>query len=292
MYGYVRPCKPELRIKEWERYQAAYCGLCHTLRKRYGLLARLLVNYDMTLPVLMLPGAVSVCRKRCPVHPFRRRCVCAAVGEERAADMTVILAYYKTDDEARDGRGLKKLAGKLGRFLLRRKFRRAKSAEPEFAALVADRMGVLTELERTLTADDGRAALDRTADCFGDITGGFASLAPGDERIWREIFYHVGRFVYLLDAADDYEKDCAAGAFNPLRLRYPALGAQLTDDVRNSLRETLELSLARAAAAFELLSPTAHTAICANILYLGLPAVMEQILSGRKGSRRERRGTI
>ena len=36
MFGFIRPVKPELRVKEADRFQQVYCGLCHAIRARYG----------------------------------------------------------------------------------------------------------------------------------------------------------------------------------------------------------------------------------------------------------------
>ena len=123
MYGYVRPLKPELKIREFERYQAVYCGLCHALAKRFGLLARFCVNYDMTLPILLASDtAPTVCRKRCIAHPLKKRCViCASPVLDRAADMTMILSYYKCLDDWQDER---KKKGLIASWLLKRKFKK------------------------------------------------------------------------------------------------------------------------------------------------------------------------
>ena len=47
MYGYVRPDKGELKVSEYELYRAAYCGLCHALKKRCGFGARMALSYDL-----------------------------------------------------------------------------------------------------------------------------------------------------------------------------------------------------------------------------------------------------
>ena len=54
MFGYVRPVKCELKIKEWDMYQALYCGLCHALKERCGFAARFTVNYDFTFLALVM----------------------------------------------------------------------------------------------------------------------------------------------------------------------------------------------------------------------------------------------
>ena len=288
MYGYVRPLKPELKIREFERYQAVYCGLCHALAKRFGLLARFCVNYDMTLPILLAnDSAPTVCRKRCIAHPLKKRCViCASPILDRAADMTMILAYHKLSDTVADSRGWKRLGARIGRFFFRRGYQKAAAREAEFDAVVRENLAGLAELESTLTAADAAAALDKTAACFAEVTAGFALLAPEQARIWREIFYHVGRYVYILDAADDAPKDFQQKNFNPLILRYGMTEPQLDAAMRAAITQTLELSLSLASSAFELLDAHAHTPICANILYLGLPAVIRAVFAGTHRKKR------
>lgn len=36
MFGYIMIDKPELKVKEFSRYKAYYCGLCRTLKEEYG----------------------------------------------------------------------------------------------------------------------------------------------------------------------------------------------------------------------------------------------------------------
>ena len=40
------------------------------------------------------------------------------------------------------------------------------------------------------------------------------------QRILEQILYHLGRWVYLIDAADDLKKDAESGNYNPVALRY------------------------------------------------------------------------
>ena len=76
MYGYVRPDKGELKVKEYELFRAVYCGLCETLRERYGFFTRFAVNYDMTfLAMVLLSDQAQARQRRCPVHPMRKRSV-------------------------------------------------------------------------------------------------------------------------------------------------------------------------------------------------------------------------
>lgn len=54
MFGYLTAERGYLTPEEDERYRAAYCGLCHSLRQRYGQLSGLTLNYDQCFLILLL----------------------------------------------------------------------------------------------------------------------------------------------------------------------------------------------------------------------------------------------
>ena len=97
MFGYVRPSDDRLTPADRETFRAAYCGLCHALGARYGLVGRMILNYDLTfLAMVLSDGAGEMCAKRCAVHPIRRRCCTAGdPALDAAADMSVILTYWQ-----------------------------------------------------------------------------------------------------------------------------------------------------------------------------------------------------
>ena len=86
MFGYIQANNRELKIKDFETYRSYYCGLCHTLKKRYGRRGQLLLNYDMTFLALVLTGLYepeeAKTRRRCALHPGR-----AHEETESAADV-------------------------------------------------------------------------------------------------------------------------------------------------------------------------------------------------------------
>lgn len=109
MFGYVLPCKPEMKVREWQAYRAYYCGLCKQLAREYGLLARMLLNYDLVLLAMLADGLADTpgCARpeRCIAGPLNRRPVCAATpGLSLAADALVLTAFYKLDDDVADER--------------------------------------------------------------------------------------------------------------------------------------------------------------------------------------------
>ena len=117
MFGYVRPCRPELKCRDFDLYQATYCGLCRCLRRRYGLIAPMLLNFDFTFLALLLwepEDSFAPCRGRCHANPLRKLPMCPDSGAlELAADESVILAWWKLRDSVED-EGLLEGAGRPG----------------------------------------------------------------------------------------------------------------------------------------------------------------------------------
>lgn len=274
MYGYIRPLRGELRVADYERYQAAYCGLCHSLQKRYGFLSRFLVSYDLSFLALLLEDESGSCRRFCPLHPVRKRRCLQGRALDAAADCCVVLFWRKLEDELRDSHGIKRLLARLARLLYRRPYRRAREAQPELDAAAERELTRLARLEEEKTA-----SLDAAADCFAQLLAACAELAGTEpqRRILRELLYHVGRSIYILDAVDDFPDDVRQGGYNPLRLRY---GDALDDTAREEIRATLNLSQHVAVSALELMERNGNTPITENILILGLPAVTGLVLSG------------
>ena len=77
MFGYIRPVKPELRVKEADRFQQVYCGLCHAIRARYGRFYTYFLSYDMTFFALVAGCGEQTtdppCGRRCDAHPLTKR---------------------------------------------------------------------------------------------------------------------------------------------------------------------------------------------------------------------------
>ena len=151
MFGYIRPAYPELKLREYEAYRACYCGLCRALGSRYGLVARMILNYDFVLLVMLLwqpDEPVRFANARCPVKLCRKRPYCrSCAAMEKSAAMSVILAYHKLRDDVRDGGLWKRLGARAASRLLRRAYRKAAGEEPDFDRRVRQSLDALTALE-------------------------------------------------------------------------------------------------------------------------------------------------
>ncbi len=281
MYGYVRPLKSELKVREYEAFKSVYCGLCHSLRERYGIAASFVVNFDFTFMAMLLSEADKPCQRyrRCLASPFRRKCChCQDPALNAAADYSVILAWYKLKDSVRDDGFWKKLRSRVCLLLLMRAYRRAAKNADRFEACVRENLDRLSKLEA-----EESDSLDAAADCFASVLCAAAGPDDGSSRarILAQILYHTGRIVYVLDAADDLPEDVRTGNYNPLVPRFQLKDGKLPDTVAESLDRTLCLSENALRAAFELLPENPWTSILKNIIYEGLPWVKSLVLQGK-----------
>ena len=286
MFGYVRPLTGELKVCELERFRSCYCSLCHALERDYGLPARFILNYDFVFLAMLLwqPDAEpqAACR-RCAVHPLHKTCIwqdCTALS--CAAGCSVILAWWKLRDNRADGRFFQRLKAGAAMLALRRAYRRAKRAYPAFDGRVRQLLGELAALEKA-----GETSIDRVADKFAQLLAALADYAPDAQqtRVCRQLLYHLGRWIYLADAADDLVQDARTGAYNALAAHFECSDGRLNDAQKELVRATLVHSSNQCVVACALLPQTRWTPVIRNILYLGLPDVCGRVLSGTYHSR-------
>lgn len=278
MFGYVRPLRGELKVKEWEHYRAAYCALCAALGRRHGFFAQLSLNYDFTfLALLLLPAEekpnLTTCR--CPAKLWcgKRPCLTAHPALDLAADESVILTWWKLRDGVADGSFWKAMACRIAGLFLRRAYQRAVKARPAFDETVRTCLAELSALER-----EGCPSLDRPADAFARILRAAAPPTgePARDRAMGELLYHVGRWIYLVDAWDDLSEDGQSGSYNPILRRFSGQAWEHREEVRLTLRHSRNL----AGSACALLELGCRQGIVENILYLGLPWAEDLVFQG------------
>jgi len=279
MFGYVLPAQDKLSGEEKQRFQAVYCGLCHALGRHYGFAGRLILNYDFTfLALLLQEGKCSCCEKRCIVHPLRPRpCHCDDPALTAAAGMSVVLTWWQLRDGIADHGLLKGLKYRAAALVLRGAYRRARLDQPAFDAHTRQCLQELSALEKA-----GEPSLDRPADAFARLLAGCAAGVKNAQkrRILETMFYHLGRWIYLVDAADDMKRDAVEGNYNPIPLRYGLMNGAWTQEARDALASTLDSSVRTMAAAFELWDFAENGPILRAVVYQGLYAVGNSVLSG------------
>ena len=288
MFGYVRAAPDKLTAEEEQRYRALYCGLCHTLGRRYGAVSRMILNYDFTFLAALLSGAIKTEERRCVASPVKKRTV-ARENEalDLAAVVSVILTYWKLRDGAADSGGLSRRGYGAAARLLGRAYREAARLHPDFDAATC------RELERLATLEAERCpSLDKPADTFARLLGSVAGELPDpiQQRIMEQLLYHLGRWIYLVDALDDLKQDAESGNYNPILLRFSLDYGTLTGPAREAMVSTLDASIRQMAAAYELWDFGVWSPIIRSTVYQGLYCVGNAVLEGTFHTAEGRRG--
>ena len=231
MFGLVRPYMNDLTEEEKARYKAVYCGLCRALNEKYGLAGRMGLNYDMTFLIILLDSLYEPQEQTkdafCPPHPVKKHRETKSEFTDYAADMTVALTYYKALDDWMD-EGSK--TGKVYSGLLKRSYQQVKERWPRQCEAIEKSLDALHEVEKDEAAQPG-------------------------------LGYFLGKFIYMMDAAIDYEDDRKKACYNPLN------GMNVTPE---EALEILRQPMGQAAEAFETLPLIQDANLMRNILYSGV----------------------
>lgn len=295
MFGYIRTYDPELRLREMDVYRGVYCGLCRAQGKCTGQCSRLMLSYDLAFMALvrvaLTDEVVKPEPRRCPAHPLHRRPIAPpSPALSLTALSSALLSWHKLEDDKQDERGGKYLRAMLATPIAggarRRALRRTVTEPPgtdgmtDGAGLdtcIAGYMQQLREMEA-----EGPMSVDAPAQLFGELLSGVLSWGlTGDRaRIAQEIALHTGRWIYILDAADDYAEDIRRGRYNPFRCLYRDEAPTLSEERREEIRLSLVHECRCILDALDLLDIRDRNAegVIRNILCEGMPRVARKTL--------------
>ena len=275
MFGYVMANKPELKVREFDRYKAYYCGLCRQLKKRNGRLGQLTLTYDMTFLVLLLSSLYEPEeqeeRHRCLVHPGRKQRMVYNKITDYAADMNVLLSYYHFVDDWEDER---KLSGLCGSYAFSRKAKKIARRYPRQAGVIKMQLARLAELEKSGVTD-----LDEISRPFGELMSElFVYEEDAFMHILRRFGFFIGKYIYLLDAFLDLEKDKEKGSYNPFKETCQQSGLE------KRMTHILDTTARQAVIEFEKLPLDRDLPILRNILYEGVKVRLLKYLQEERRS--------
>ncbi len=263
MFGYININGSELTEENKKIYQAYYCGLCHQLKAGCGTKGQILLSYDLTFLVVLLTGLYELENKEteftCPLHPAKRRKAFINEASEYAADMNLILAYHNLIDDWKDDHSyVKKTLAKI----LDKDYARIMKKYPRQVAALEYYMEQTEALERQKESN-----LDLVSGLSGEMLG---EIFCWKEDVWKEelktLGFYMGKFIYLMDAYEDFEKDKKKNAYNPLK--YMELNGN--QDFETICRLLLTSMISECAKSFERLPILLHADIIRNVLYSGV----------------------
>lgn len=291
MFGYIRPYKPDLLVREFEQYKGVYCALCKQLGKEYGLPARLALSYDSTFLCMLALSLESECtgfkKGICVVNPLKKCTFCTG-GQQVfsfASAVTVLMTYYKLKDDFADSHFFGKIKALFGLSAAALAHKKAAKKHPELETIISDMMQKQNSVEQ-----DPEAGIDASAEPTAEALSQIFKLLAGNQhnsRVLQSFGYYMGRWVYLMDAADDMEKDQKRGNFNPFVKKLQPVDEASMQQAKLYCNQVLNQTISQMLAAFQLLECRHFSAILLNIVNSGLPEMQKEILF-KKGNKNVR----
>lgn len=291
MFGYVKPFVPELKVGEYELFRAVYCGVCCSMGRHTGTVSRFTLSYDYVFLAavrMALTDTAPVCvRRRCIAHPVKQRNM-AEENEALAytAGAAACMLSEKFSDDISDEGGFRRLLSAAGVPLAKGMVRRAGEKNAPSAERIRELTAKLYEMEAA-----GVSSVDETAAAFGEVLAYVFSwgMEGNAAVIAGEIGRAAGRFVYVCDAADDLTDDIKKGRYNPIHRLWGDMAAEekngkavMSALAAESVKTATRIDLEKLGLAAELLpSDSPLVPIIRNIVYLGMPSVMDEILKKR-----------
>ncbi len=281
MFGYLKPYKPYLLVKDYELYKSVYCGLCKKLSEEYGMLSTMVLSYDCTCYALLAMGLNGRCenvtRKHCTCNPLKKCLYCTGGNNELslASAITVVTVYYKLEDDIKDSSFIKSLPSRFLKLFASSWRKKSLKKYPEVDKIV----GELNENQYKAEQIE-KPNIDESAEPTAVMMKKLMLLLAKtdiEKAVFGEFGYFLGKWVYLMDAADDYDKDLKNGSFNPFV--HTLKDKQLSQQERSEyINKTLNITASHAISAFNLMQVNTFTEIADNLVNKGLGYMQKKVI--------------
>ena len=213
MFGYINVNKSELSEENQKIYQSYYCGLCQRLHNNCGMKGQMLLSYDMTFVVVLLTGLYELENKEtqftCPMHPTKKQTAFENEVSDYCSAVNVMLAYHNLVDDWKDDKNYGKMTLAS---MIRKDYEHFAELYPRQVKAIEEYMEKLSVYEKK-----GEENIDIVAGITGDMLG---ELMAWKEDEWyqelKTLGYYMGKFIYLMDAYEDVDKDERKNNYNPL----------------------------------------------------------------------------
>lgn len=263
MFGYINADVKQLSEEDKTKYRQFYCGLCHALGQRAGIKGQMLLNYDLCFLAILLQSLyepeISSANHRCIIHPFKVSNYYNSEAISYAADMDIILSYHSLMDNYNDD---KSKLSKIAADSLKKDYDKIKSKYPTQAKAVEQYINNLAAAEAAKETN-----IDKISSYTGEMLG---TLMNWKDDAWHCTLhcmgFHMGKFIYILDAYEDLNKDTKHGSYNPLSF----MKNESPKEFETFVRVNLSSLMAECAKSFERLPIIENADILRNIIYSGV----------------------
>lgn len=262
MFGYIKINKMDLTFREYEYYRGYYCGLCKTLKNNHSEISRLSLNYDMTFLVVLLSSIynpkLDIIEEGCIINPIKKKKKIMSEITDYCANMNILLSYYKLEDNLLDDNRLK---DKLLYNLYKKNFNKPYNDYSDKALKIKKELDILQNLEKQNSKN-----IDLVSNTFGNLMSDiFAYKEDENEEILRKIGFNIGKYIYILDAYEDLEKDYKKNRYNPF-IDY----IDKKEELKEIIEDLVGMSLGIISKYVESLDIKVNIGIIENIIYSGM----------------------
>ena len=271
MFGYIRYSKPDLTFREFHIYRTYYCGVCKMIKKNFGELPRVTLNYDIVFISILLSAIYleedKYSLERCAISGFKKKKLACNEYIDYATYVNIMLVYHKLLDNYLDDKSIQALfASKL----LRKNYQKVVDKYTYKAEVLQDGLSRMQALEKNKLA-----TLENMSNIFGEIFGElFVYKDDEHAEILRKLGYSIGRYVYILDSYEDLEDDIRKKRYNPLT-------SYDKDNISSIVEREIELLLSEIEIMAKDLKLRRLEGLVCNVLVLGLRNKANMVMKRR-----------
>lgn len=271
MFGYFRFLNQYSDYRTQAVYKNYYCGVCFALDMHYGALSRMLLSYDVTILAIALHAHPTP-------HCDKLKCVgCMDCKRElfqnetwkKIAAVNILLAAEKMSDDINDERSAK---AALGAFFYKGIIRKAGSDFPQIHQAIRSGYAAIVEAEK-----QNKNVL-QIADCFGDMMASILDAGFCVSETIRSYAREISRWLYFIDALDDYDEDLKKKRFNPIAVPGTTFREYLLTDYPQIQGFLRSLYAKHDTLAAQLDDGSAESEILRSILKNSIPSVTSLVL--------------
>ena len=284
MFGYVIPDKMNMFMKDYYNYRAYYCGLCKRIGKDCGQLMRISTNYDMVFFDMFCHAVLDVKPQYndepCILSPKKKRVTIGDELTDKIVDINTLLIYYKLLDDKLDSKKASISKSLARNLVVSGKYKKAKNNFPALDSFLDREYARLRQME-----NENKASIDMLADPFANMLREAGKTILGDKSTSyiEDMFYFLGKWVYIIDAVDDTENDFKNKEFNPFFVGYEYQNQdKFFEDRGKELEFLLKSSYNSICNAYKNIELKFNKGAITNIIWYGILMRTEDIL-GRKG---------
>lgn len=282
MFGYVKPFKPELKIKDYMLFTSVYCGMCKDIKSVMGNIPRFTLNYDITFLAVLLHSLedddIKIKYEICPIHPLSRKPVAEKSDfMDYCSYMNMLLSYYNLIDKWNDEKNIKSLSASL---MLKPGINKVISNYPEKHDKIRKLLMELSALEKSKVK-----SIDTYSNIFGDILKEIFIYPRFSDDIKLKlgnIGFFLGKWIYTIDSFDDIKRDLRSGSFNPLFVQYDYAGEDsviFKKRIIEYVQFDLMMILNSLTQEYRRICIKSNKGIIDNIIYMGIPNMTKKILN-------------